>query len=249
MHYVPAHFRLETCGRALGDYCALIDYCDSITESISFLHDLSGQEYGHPVRTEPFEMLPDRKPALRIETGGWLIQKQQPWTVHQRSDEIDAAAHSARISAHSPVGNVSQTYEFKQLSRAGDRVAARHPVQHALQDEEVLPSGQIVESHLLHRESDTPPDCLSIAIDVITGNHSPARRLLQQRRQDFYGGRLSGAVGTQESEKLSSSHTEADSVNRAGSARIDLHQVFHANHEFVNHWHSFWPGEVCWSLC
>jgi hypothetical protein len=107
---------------------------------------------------------------------------------------------------------------LEQVVGAGRRGLAADVIEPAEHDE-VLPPGQrFVHRGVLPREPDDPAQLLSLAYHVIAGNGRPPGVRLQQRGENPHGGRLSGAVGPEQSKHGAFWHLEVKSIQRTDLA-------------------------------
>ena len=116
----------------------MITICDG--EMVGLVEVLRGEQHVGAVGDQRADRVPQLDAAARIETGGRLVEQQQPGPADEAGAEVEAAAHAAGVRAHRPVGGVgeAQLLEHGGASRrgAGARVAEQ-PGDHL----DVLPPG------------------------------------------------------------------------------------------------------------
>jgi hypothetical protein len=146
----PADLRLQLGRRALGDDLAMVDDPDTVGEHVRLLEVLRGQEDGDAfVAREASDLGPQGAPALRVEPGGRLVEEEDRRPVREREREIEAPLHAARVAADLAIRGLRQADSLEQLLHAGVALAARDPMQRAL-EADVLAAGQEqVERRLL----------------------------------------------------------------------------------------------------
>ena len=176
------------------------------------------------------EVLPHRQAALGVEADGRLVEEEDVRVVHESAHKVDAPPHASGVRADPLSGHVRQSDQLQQLVGSSPGLASGESVEYALKLEEVPPCGEVVEPHLLHRESDAPADSLGVGVDVVPGHGDHAGGLSEQRGEYLHRRGLAGAVGTQESEELLPGDVEFDARDGAGAVRIDLHEVPDLDH-------------------
>ena len=86
------------------------------------------------------DLIPDRQPRGGVQPGRRLVEEQHLGRVHQRTGEVEAALHPARIRLGPAFGRVVQPDELQQLGRRGDPALTGDPVETALQLEQLPPA-------------------------------------------------------------------------------------------------------------
>ena len=87
----------------------MVDDPDPVGEHIRLLEVLRGQEDRHSLLAgEPSNLVPERRPALRVEHGRRLVEEEDPRPVHERERQVEPALHPARVAADLAVGRLAQ---------------------------------------------------------------------------------------------------------------------------------------------
>jgi hypothetical protein len=99
-------FRLEGLWCAFGHDLSVVNDRYPVRECISFFEVLCCQEDGNTLFScQSPHFCPDRTATLRIETGCWLVQEKNTWSVDQRHGKIQASLHAAGVPNHlAPTG-------------------------------------------------------------------------------------------------------------------------------------------------
>src|SRR5262249_9384436 len=134
--------RLELCRRVVRDYVAFVDDGDARGEAICLLEVLRREHDGRAVVDELADHSPDLVPAVRIETGGRLVEEEARRAVDERGGEIDAAAHPARVRPHGPVCRGGKLEPLEKGIRAAGDLAPRK-MDEPSDQAEVLAPGQV----------------------------------------------------------------------------------------------------------
>src|SRR5262245_14601782 len=87
----------------------MIDDGDAVAQNLGFIHVVRREHDRASHRLELGDQLPELPPRLRIESGGWLVEKEQVRLAHNRARQREALLLSARQLAH------SRTALFAQL--------------------------------------------------------------------------------------------------------------------------------------
>jgi hypothetical protein len=141
----------------------------------------------------------------------------------QAADDLELAAHPARVGADRPEDLVTEADDAGELRHLVAVVTRHEPVRRtvgsdAVEDRveaNVLLAGQVpVEARALEDDPDPAADRARLADDVepVDARHPRGRR--EGGGQDGDRRRLPGAVRTEEREELAGAHVEADAVHR-----------------------------------
>ena len=98
--YVGADARLEFSRRAFGNHHPVVDHGDPVGELVGLLEVLRRQEDRHAeVVVEAPHLLPDRRPAGRVEAGRRLVEEEDARIVYQREGQVQPALHASGVRA------------------------------------------------------------------------------------------------------------------------------------------------------
>ena len=116
VHARTADLGLQRGGRPLGDDLALVDDPDPVREDVRLLEVLRRQEDGDAfLPAQAGDLLPERRAALRVETGRRLVEEEDARHVDEREREVEAALHPARVARHLPVAGVREPDALEEL--------------------------------------------------------------------------------------------------------------------------------------
>ena len=152
-----------------------------------------------------------RGPADRVEAGGRLVEEQHLGVVHQRGGEVEAALHAARVAWRSAGRGRRRCRSSSPSSLdAPVGIAARQPVQPALQPQQLAPGLLGVERascSATPMRRRTSPGSSTTSKPATVGR---AARRGQQRAEHPHGRRLAGAVRAEEAVDLAAPDLEVD---------------------------------------
>ena len=73
----------ERAGRALGDDPAVVHDDEPVAQLLGLVHVVGGEDLRDAGVLEPIQLVPQRVPGLRVETGGGLVEDEQVGTVDE----------------------------------------------------------------------------------------------------------------------------------------------------------------------
>ena len=208
-----ADLGLERVWRAFGDDPAAVDDRHVVGQLVGLLQVLGGEEDRGPVVVERPHLLPDRLAADRVEARGRLVEEEHPRFVDQGGGQVEAALHAAGVGADPAVGGFVEADPLEQGVGALLAGGARQPLQGRLQPNQLAPGHQRVQRRLLQGDPDRGSHGAGLADHVVPGDGGPTGGRQQQRGQHADGGRLAGAVGTEEAEDLALGDLEVDALH------------------------------------
>ena len=88
--------RRQVCRGAFGDDFAVVDDHDVVGEGFRLVHEVGGQNDGHPVTAQRADQLPHGQAGLGVHAGGRLIQKDELRAPEQCDAEGEALLLAAR---------------------------------------------------------------------------------------------------------------------------------------------------------
>ena len=94
----------------------VVDDPDPVGEDVRLLQVLRREEDGDAILApQAGDLLPERRPALRVEAGRRLVEEEDPRAVDEREREVEPALHPARVAGHLPVGRVLEPDALEQV--------------------------------------------------------------------------------------------------------------------------------------
>src|SRR2546423_2864987 len=133
-HQVTRDSALEVFGRPLGDDPSIIDDGYAVTKGIRFVQVVRRQEHSRPTGMHAPHLVPDASPALWIQAGRRLVEKQQLGSVDEAEADVESSLLTTRVGADLAVGRPLELEHLDQLGRAFLRSGAGHAVEAALED-------------------------------------------------------------------------------------------------------------------
>ncbi len=110
----------------------VVDDPNPVGQGVRLLQVLGGEEHGHAlVLGQPGHLLPERRPALRVEARRRLVEKQDPRRMDQGQREIQAALHPTGVAADPAIGRLGQPDPLEQLLGASPANVAGQALERA----------------------------------------------------------------------------------------------------------------------
>ena len=223
---LPAHAILELVAGPLRDHPPVIDHRDPVGELVGLLEVLGRQHDRRPLADELAHDRPDLVSAARIESGGGLVEKQDPRTREEARREVEPAAHPAGVRACGAIGGVGELEALQQLGRSPARLVPRE-VEQAAEHLEVLPPGEdLVDGGELSREPDQLTNGRGLVDHVTPEDLGPPCVWLEQCREHANERGLSGSVRPEQPEDGPLRDVEVDTRERGRRAEALGHTFY-----------------------
>jgi hypothetical protein len=171
-----------------------------VSQLVGLVQVLRGEQDRDPFGDQSADHGPHVGTAVRVQSGGRLVQEQHPGAADQAGRQVQPAAHSARVRLHGPAGGIGQLEAGQQLGRPGPGLRPRQAEQAADHDEVVRPRESLVHRGVLAGEADELPDLVGVAQHVVPADARLAAVRPQQRGQDPDRGRLARTVRPEDPE-------------------------------------------------
>src|SRR5205807_2281460 len=111
---------------------------------------------------------PYRHPGDWIETGCWLVKKENVGPVYQAARNFKPAAHAAGKVLRWSITPLDQVHEFQQFLNGTFSLRAANPVELGI-DAQVFPHGQIaVAGHRLRDDANAAPGLIRLFANIET---------------------------------------------------------------------------------
>ena len=165
------------------------------------------------------DLLPERRPALRVEPGRRFVEEEGRRRVDQRQREVEAPLHAARVGADLAVAGRGEPDAGKQCRRSATcRCAPRIPCSEACRRRCSRPvrNGSSAVSW-----SAAPIAARTFGPSRTTskpGDRGPPGRGREERRQHVHRGRLPGPVRAQKAVDLARARSRGRSRRPLGSS-------------------------------
>ena len=205
---------LQLVGRALGDHAAVVDHRDLVGQVVGLLEVLRREENGRALPHELGDHVPHRQPRAGVEARGGLVEEEDRRARDERTGEIEAAAHAARVGLREPVAGVGQLEALEELARPVGRPALAQVVEPPDHLEVLEPREVLVDRRVLPGEPDAGAQQRRVTHDVEPADlRSPAVGH-EQGGQDADAGGLAGAVRAEQPEHGAVWDRQVDAVER-----------------------------------
>src|SRR4029453_19082308 len=182
-----------------------------------------------PGRVQLAHELVQRDPALRVETGGRLVEEQHRRSVHDRAGDHQPLRHAARERIDGTAPDVGERDLLEQGVGLAGGVGGADAEEAPVEDEVLAHAEAAVEGVVLGDDADELPRQGGPRDDVDLGHPRPTGRRQHPGRQHAGRRRLARAVRAEQAEDLTAPDYEVEAVDRGDAARIHLRQALGAN--------------------
>ncbi len=139
----------QVVGGAFGDHPAVVDDGDGVGELVGLIEKVGGQQEGGAFPDELGDDGPEIDTAVRVETGGRLVEEDDLWLGDQRAGEVEASAHSPRVGLDLAVAGFDEVESLEQLAGSGPTGGLAHVIEtpdhfQILETGEVLVDGGVL---------------------------------------------------------------------------------------------------------
>ena len=111
---VAGHLALQRARGALGHDLAVVDDHEAIAQRVRLFQVVGGEEHRGAAVAQPADVIPQVRPALRVEPGRRLVEEQHRGLVHQAERDVEAAALTAGVGADPAVGELGEIEQLEQ---------------------------------------------------------------------------------------------------------------------------------------
>ena len=189
----------------VGDQPAFPHDGHPVAEALHLAERVAGEEDGVPLGCHPLQLSDELVLHERIERGRRLIQDQQPRPVGQGQDEPELLAHAP---GHLAGRHLEIEHELLRQRRARPQhVAAAGG---AADPQVVFARHRRVETEVAGEVSDIGLDAVAVTPAVEPEHPGPTAGGAQEAQQHADGRRLSGAVGSEETEQRALGDAQVD---------------------------------------
>ena len=205
---------LELRRGSFGDDVTVVDHDDVVGETVGLFEVLRREQHRCTFGDQLLDHPPEIGAALRVETGGRLVEEEHLGPVYERGREVEPAPHATAVGAHRTCRGVDEIEALEQFVVACPQ-RFRVEMRKLPDQPEVLVAGEVlVDRGVLPREPDALAHRLRVGADVDPEHLGAAAGALQDRREHAHGSGLARAVGAEEAEHAAGRHREVDAVER-----------------------------------
>src|SRR5208337_4945496 len=206
-------------GRSLRTQTTVGKDRDVIADAFGLVHVVGGEKHGCALVTQIADARPEHEPYLRIEARRGLVEDQELGLVHQRERDGQASLHATGQQTHRRPCVRAEFEKRDQLRGTAPEFGLAKQVV-TPEDAEVLEGGECLEKYvLLKRDTKPRPHGARMERYIEPEHTHRARARLGNAVQHAQGGRLAGAVWTQESEAKTRRDVEVEPVYRQAIAK------------------------------
>src|SRR5262245_53207851 len=171
------------------------------------------QHGGAALGRDPADVAEDLPLAGRVEAERRLVEEDDERVVHERARDSEALPHAAAEARDERAAAVEETDLPEEAARGRVRAGAPLAVEARVEAQVLLRGLPLRVAGALREDADPPAD-LGRPRVIDAGDAEPAARRLEDRRQDTDGGRLAGAVRSEEAEHLARFDGERQVLDR-----------------------------------
>ena len=201
------------------DHPAVADDGDAIGEPLRLLHQVRHEDDGDAAAADRLDEVPRVAARLRVESGRQLVEDRDPWLTDEREGDRQALLLAAGEVAVRRVALLAETQLIDQRAWIGRIVVERREQLEGLADGH--PVGQLA---LLELDADEAAQALAVPAGIEAQDPDRAGVGRPQTGDRLDGGRLAGAVRSEDAEDLALLDGEGHAVDRRAVA-ISLGEV------------------------
>jgi hypothetical protein len=151
-------------------------------------------------------------PAARVETGGRLVQEDDPRAADQRHGQVEPALHPAGVRHRQLLAGLDQVELLEQFVRPAPALGAAEVGQVGHHDQVLAAGEQTVDRGELTGDADRGADRLGVLAQIVTADPDLAGVGRDQGGQDLYGGGLAGPVRAEQRKDGAFGNVQVDAV-------------------------------------
>src|ERR1700733_5017991 len=198
----------------------MVDDRQQIAQSFRFIHVVSREENRSTLVLEGANDLPKLTPALRIEPGRRLVEKEHARIANERRSDRKALLLPTGKFAHPRVGLLGELEVVEHLSGC-----ARFAIEAGKEFDGFAHRELLRQPRLLQRDPNPLANLTRIVVPSVPKDANFARRRREQTLKDFDSGRLPCPVGAKEAEALASINLQAETADGFNLSIVRLAQV------------------------
>src|SRR5262245_3316554 len=198
----------ELAERAHRGDAPLVEDRDAVAESLRLLDVVRRVDDRRAGRGDLADHLEELLARLRVDPGGRLVEQEPPWLVNQAASQVEAALHAAGVGMDAVAASGCEADLLEQAVDPPPTHGRRHAVERPEEVEVLLGGEHRVEADLLRRQADAPSDLGRLVNRACAEHQHVAARGRQQGGEHRQRGRLPGAVGAEQAERLAGRNLE-----------------------------------------
>src|SRR5688572_21719887 len=228
-----AGYLLHFVHGALRDDVSLLNDADPVTHLLRDFECVRAHENRDAALAHAAEHVLDQPRAARVESDHRFVHAHRLRPVEERRAHDQPLLHAVREALDQLVLPLRELEQLEHLVHAPGDLAIGHSVEARMKREELAGSELVVDERSIGDEAKGSLGRLRLSLDVVpVDDYAPGRRL-QQAGDHAHGGRLAGAVRTEEAVDLSRLDAQTDAVDCLETA-VDLDEVLHRDHLWLS---------------
>ena len=160
---------------------------------------------------EPEDEVADLSGADGVDAGGGFIKNDEARFLNEGLCEADALEHAFGVASETAFSGILEIDEVEKVVDPGMKGGVAHPAEFSVEAECFFTTEVFVEVRIFGEEAD-----LAAGVDfarVLSEDGTGSSGGSNEAEEGFHGGRLSGAVGADESVDVAGSDLEGDVVD------------------------------------
>ncbi len=182
-----------------------LEHGDAVGELVGLLQVLGGEEDGDAVGDQLPDDPPHGVPGARVQTGGRLVEEDDPRGADQGHGDVEAALHTAGVGGRGLLRGLGEVEARQQFGGDPPSLVPGEVVQVRHEEHVLLAGDQAVDGGELPRDADRGARRLWVGGEVVAPDADPAAAGVggDQGGEDLDGGGLAGAVRAEQGEDRS----------------------------------------------
>src|SRR5476651_1160519 len=201
-HQVAGDLALQLLGRAQRHDLAVVDDRDPVAQRVSLVQVMRGQEHRRAAIVHAAHLVPNARPALRVEAGGRLIQEKNLRVVNEPEPDVEPALLAAGVGGDLAVRAHLQLQHLDEVGGAALGGGEGHSVQAALEDQLRAAHDLAIRTTRLPHVADSFAHLAWLLEEVAAGHHRGTAARGHECGEHAQRGRLARAVRPEKSEDL-----------------------------------------------
>jgi hypothetical protein len=180
-----------------------------VAEALDHLHDVAGEDHGAAAGDEALQDVADQGGRHGVDGLERLVEHEQARRVQQGAGQAHLLLHAGRVVDHQGAVADAQLENLEQLAGPLVDGGGVHPAEQAVIGEQLGTREPVEQAHAVRQDADPGLGRRRVGPDVVAQQERLAGVGAQQADGHGQGGRLAGAVGTEQAVERAGRNVEA----------------------------------------